>query len=472
MNIMNKLRDYKVTAFTGEPSIKMAIAGYAINSLRVSVYEGQKRTTIDDPTDANFVIKIASSQFGIIDNSLEVTNTNILSSLRQNNSISDDDLLLFAKAYLIDEDPFIIKQEKITRIIDCPEFQTWSKDPKTLAMYPNDGITELMTTWVLTSGLFNHQLVKDHNRIQEILSTFFNPSDATVGESVANLGVRRDAGGALRLVLFDMGSIIVKVEGVPVPCTCGIGHLVYVPIMLSPENMTKQNIKEIMYSGGSGFYGCVNNPGCQNTITANTYRSRNIDTKDSVVFERFLNTTVLTNKIYIDMLAMNANYFMPNRIGLSKTEFYHELANSAPGAFGIVQSSGKKFNMMYDNYVMKTWAILVQNVHSNFSKFIHNPDVQVAITSGRLSYAAYKQSITQALVADGIPQQCEALMSKLASMNYLGSIVDITKRNNVDITFNDIFVIEDPNSFISVLGAYATMYGAQDIQLLHSQLKQ
>ena len=134
---------------------------------------GQKRIVSVDQNNKDFVVKLAYESTGIFGNACEyLCYTNLL-NLRDNEQISDDDLLLFAQCELVNGSPLVVRQEFGSEIVLDPEFQRWLSEK-----YPEheDKPWLYASEWIFREP----KLREDANRIQQILSDFFVASDLHV----------------------------------------------------------------------------------------------------------------------------------------------------------------------------------------------------------------------------------------------------------------------------------------------------
>lgn len=247
---------------------------------------GQKRIVSVDQNDKDAVIKLAYNYDGILGNACEYLCYLRLLGLVKSGELNPEDLDLFAGTFLVNDSPFVIRQEFGTEFPNDNDFQRWLKDN-----YPE----KEHKPWLYVSEYIfsTPTLREDANRIQQILSKYFVASDVHVMQEPKNFAIRYVQNGGRterRLILIDMDSCVPMFEDekgdliAPVCPVCG-GAMVYVPNVMKPG----QNIEVLQNQ--SGVYTCLR-PSCVNDIRGiiedNGYAADNYDIRDNNVFRRYV----------------------------------------------------------------------------------------------------------------------------------------------------------------------------------------
>jgi hypothetical protein len=304
---------------------------------------GQKRIVSVDQNNKDFVVKLAYESTGIFGNACEyLCYTNLL-NLRDNEQISDDDLLLFAKCELVNGSPLVVRQEFGSEIVLDPEFQRWLSEK-----YPEheDKPWLYASEWIFREP----KLREDANRIQQILSDFFVASDVHVMQEPKNFALRyiHTTGGRRekRLMLIDMDScfpIINDGEEIrPVCPICG-SEMVYVPNVMRAG----QNFRDI--ENQTGVYTCTRDTCANNVldiIADNGYAADNQDIRDNNVFRKYIEEDNVDMVQY--MLTLLCYSYTPLNFCRTITDYRNEIL--ADWGQEVLDFWGDRLFYAFNNY--------------------------------------------------------------------------------------------------------------------------
>lgn len=486
-DLINGLKEFKISAFMNIPQNKYSIQNFIKSTFKVMTYEGQKRVVINNPQDPNSVIKIGCSEDGIWDNACEYIMYHSLYNMYQNRTpingngdlLTEEDILLFPKCELIGEDPFLLKAERIETPDTLEEYKVWKKEVASLkyhGMSYSDAF--LWTEFLLTyqDPVSKQTVLKnDFDKGFKILNAVSIHSDLGY-ESPLNKGVRR-VNGVLRGVFLDLGSClpIVNNEQRPKCPACGAtmgGTLHYHHVPVIDFNAIEKGVTGLVEH--KGFYVC-NQPSC---VNYGTYVLQNyqhvcyvpIELMDLNVFNNFINDIRFNPKKYPSYVTLFYFYthLVNAPIGMDKTTYYQWLQQNVEQQY---LSNNVAFNVSYENYVFKTIASIVNtayvsNVNNPLASIIFNPNNKIQITNGQLTYSVYKNNIKQALAMFGITG--ENITCKISAITYLSQLVDGLKEAGNNLTFYSLYDL-DQNNFVASLNIYQNVYG-QDLLNLHNNL--
>ena len=303
---------------------------------------GQKRIVSVDQNNKDYVVKLAYEGTGIFGNACEYICYVNLVNLRDNELITDDDLLLFAKCNLVNGSPLVVQQEFGSEIILDPDFQRWLSEK-----YPEkeDKPWLYASEWIFKEP----RLREDANRIQQILSDYFVASDVHVMQEPKNFALRYVRNGGRtekRLMLIDMDScfpIINDGEEVrPICPICG-SDMVYVPNVMKAG----QDFRNL--ENQTGVYTCCRDT-CANNILdiigENGYATDNYDIRDNNVFRKYIEEDNPETVQY--MLALLCYSYVPLNYCHNITDYRNEVLN----AWGqeILDFWGDGIFYAYNNY--------------------------------------------------------------------------------------------------------------------------
>ncbi len=326
-NVIAELLALKPLAF-GSGVDKIDLVNW-LNDNADNVRSGQKRIVIDNPENSKEVIKISYSMDGLYDNMNEVICYNTLLDMEYNGEITKDDLKLFSNATLLNDDPMLIVETAFETYRECEEFDKWLEDNRD--DYRDMKKADLWAIFISTDEV----LRDDYNRIQQILRKFI-PSDATLTLEPDNYGIWHE-GNRIRLVLYDMGSIVPIVGKNRPKCpNCG-SDLTYVGIKI--ERKLSLEAAERL----EGIYGCENE-GCS-FYSQKVYKlNRGIGKiRDSRVYAEYVD---YNQRDLDDLYALDCNWFVPEYRIYSYDKYIKEYEH--------VHRNKKKtaqYDIMYQNYL-------------------------------------------------------------------------------------------------------------------------
>lgn len=267
------------------------------------IRSGQKRVVWSMNDSSNTVYKIPYNLYGIQDNAVEVLFYRVLTELAQNGNINQQDLELFTRTSIVNNDLFKIEAERAKFI----------------------GSVSVSGQSIAKTVLSNYDWTNDYNRIQEILGEYFVAYDATIYNEPMNFGfINRN--GRDRLVLLDAGSILPKVNLISncntrLTCpNCG-GELRYRHDIIQAGNM---NQIEFGAQARGGVYTCTT-PNCSCNIEANNKTSQNTNHLDLYVYNSYLNQ----NKTVIDsIIAAYTGLYIPDTKGMGYGKYRQMFSNA------------------------------------------------------------------------------------------------------------------------------------------------
>lgn len=492
-NLVNGLKEYKVSAFMNIPQNKYSIQTYLKNSFNMMTYEGQKRVVIVNPDDPKTVIKIGCSEDGIWDNACEYIMTSTLNSLANNRTpigpegyiITPDDLNLFIRTELVNNDPFLLKAERVETPDSLEEFKQW-KDTVAKIKYSGRMVNDslLWTEFLLTyqDPITKQCILKnDFDKGFKILNQISIHSDLGY-ESPLNKGVKR-INGTLRGVFLDLGSCLPIINDNQRPrCPkCGQMHLNtttgllnYYHVEVSDYNSIEKGVDTIIKL--KGFYIC-NNPSCTNygKFVLEDFQNSHfvpVELIDMNVFNNFINDIRYNPKKYPSYTTLFYVYshIVSAPIGMDKPTFYQWLQQNVDNQY---LADSTIFNVVYENYIFKTIASLVNTayvpqVQNPLTAMLLSQEYETSITNGQLTYSVFKNNFQQALAAYGITGQ--NIVCKISAIVYLSHLVNGLKKipNNGNLTFYSLYDL-DINNFLASLSNYQNVYG-RDLQDLYNFL--
>lgn len=483
--IYNILKEMKGLIYLDNPQSKYNIH-QLLRSLGVTTYEGQKRIVFDSPleNELNIIYKIGTTETGVRDNASEVAMYQLIKLLKQQNIITEDEFLLFPSAETINEDPFIIKNEKCMRPDSCEEFIKFCNEYRRYS----PGVSSDVELWALfiiqyRDPITNQRvLFNDYIKGQKVLSRLGVISDNTLKEPL-NFCVR-NINGTLRLAFIDLGSCVPyfsndysKANSRIVCPKCGNGHLHYIALDIDPDVVPHSEILHAL----PGIYAC-SNPACPQYAGSITERlsdsGKGVDPLmyDYVVYDHFMRNVLFDINNYADinfMLAFYGNYFFP-KLGLDKAEFYNNLMGLLK-KFGVNEITGFKLNSMYENYIFKTLSLMIKDTNQPMYQILNNVDIKKQIITGALPYSAYFNTVAGICQSYGIT--AESTICKIASITYLslmvaGYNVFIAQPSGANqILFYTIYGLDIQN-FASFIGSFLgnTANFQQEVQRLHQHL--
>lgn len=421
VNLVSALAKYKMDVHGGVVS-KDGMKNYLVNILGFQVWSGQKRLVVFDPQDSRFVLKIAYSGQGVQDNVFEVIVSAKLRELANSGQISADDLELFGLADLINGDSFIIKQTAGVNFIQDPNFINWYNQNK--ASSPNYNENHMFAQYVAQ----HPQLRADYNRIQEILSCFFKPSDVTIFREPKNYCFKRDSRGNQRLCLIDMGSCIPTLvrNGMPLVPKCEIcgSDLVFTPVTIDSNTMNLSVITNV-----EGQYGCRNR-GCQN-FYEKINRPITDKSKDSYVFAEYVKT--YRHEVRLAKAYYGANYIPDARVR-SIMEYANYMANDIRW-----RPTQGQLQVLFRNYLDFACGIIYS---CNYDVINRIP----AVNGNTLcTFQQYLQMFNNAISQVG--ESVDQLTNRVAALHYLQIL---TSRDN-DLNIYDILTQPDFGNFSRAL---------------------
>lgn len=418
--IVKAMAKFKMDVYANLAS-KDEIKSYLTNTLKMTVWSGQKRLVV---IDNRVVYKIAYSDQGILDNIMEVACSHKLRELHQAGKISTDDLSLFGLAELVDGDPFIVAMPEATNYIVDPDFIQWYQRFK--ASKPDFNENQLFPLYVIQ----HPSLLKDHNRRERILSEFFVPSDATIFKAPKNFCLFRDSNGVQRSVLIDMGSICpTLVRGgravIPTCEKCG-AEKIYVPYELSP-NMSFDKALNL-----EGIYLCKN-PSCPDfyakAATGDIHTTSY--SKDSYVYSKYIQD----NRDLVRRLrAIDGLYFIPNRRVASKHEYRMEITST----LGL-NPSPEILELLYKNYQSFACGILSAAYNSQIKS------LPLIANNTIVPFGSYLAAFNNMIASYGEP--IDSISQRTAALIYLAVICE----GSNDISMFDTLTQPDLATFSRVL---------------------
>lgn len=486
--IVNGLKEFKVSAFMNNPQNKYVIQNFVKSTMNTITYEGQKRIVIVNPEDERTVIKIGCSEDGIWDNACEYIMYSTIKNLYLNKTpisqtgevLSDTDILLFPNCELVKEDPFLLKAERIETPETLEEYKQW-KNTIASVKYPGKNLTDafLWTEFLLTyqDPVSKQCVIKnDFDRGFEILSKISIHSDLGY-ESPLNKGVRR-VNGVLRGVFLDLGSCLPIINDSQRPkcpkCGQTVGgtlHYYYAPI--DNFNSIERGVDSIVEF--KGIYVC-DQPSCEyygrHVLDSYQYKGyAPLDLRDSRVFDAFINDIRFNPAKFPSYITLFYFYthIVSAPIGMDKEKYYVWLSNNVDKNF---LSNNIAFNVSYENYVFKTIASIVnpayitQAGNNMVSALINDANIRNLIMNGQLSYINFKNQFANALATYNIIG--ENITCKISAIAYLSHLVNGFKERGNTVTFYDLYD-QDKNSFVSNLQVFVQVYG-NNLELLYNHL--
>lgn len=415
--IIAALSKFKVDVYANLTS-KDAMKQFLINKLGLQVWSGQKRLVVFDSANPNYVYKIAYSDQGIYDNICEVSCSNKLKMLQQQGRLSLDDLGLFGDAVLVNGDPFIIRMTAGVNYIQDPDYVRWYQQQQHAT--PDYNENRMFADYIKT----DNQLILDHNRIQDILSKYFVPSDVTIFKEPKNYCLRRDGAGRKRLLLIDMGSVCPKLVKngqavVPLCEKCGT-EKIYVPYNITPqmEKGAGFNIE--------GLHMC-RNPKCPDYIGGAMQKVPDPTSKDSYVFSAYM---AQHHDLVKRLRTVDGLYFLPNRRVGSKMDYLNELRNT----IGL-NPPPQQLDFLFRNYCSYACG-MIYSINRNEISAI--PAVNGA---NLVTFNHYLNMFNQTMMRVG--ERIDAITTRVAALTYLNIL---TSRDS-DLTIFDILTQPDFNQF-------------------------
>lgn len=203
INLLRTIRSYEIAVLAGGEHAQDFRARLQAE-LNIEVQAGHKRVVVDDPSDPNYVLKIAASYEGVLGNMNEIICYQRICELVDMNSIPVDCKILFAKTEFLDDDvkdPFIIRQAKGITPFKDQTFINFINQNTALA--PNANPLEFWPLYISQNERFRADLLTLSNVISEhFAASDINPylEGLNYAEVIHN--------GVPRLVLIDMDSCI------------------------------------------------------------------------------------------------------------------------------------------------------------------------------------------------------------------------------------------------------------------------
>ncbi len=331
-------------------------------NLGYTISEGQKRLVVDSKEDERYVLKMAFDMRAVRDNMNELVITsyireivNGLSSLdpKHPKYVEPDTAQLFPESNLISSTPMVIKQERVMRWDETPEFRQFLLD--NAGKYRNE--QEARLAFVNSKP----RLVKDIDYIQLTLTECV-AGDVTIFQESENFGFKR-INGELRLVILDLGSIVPLIRKnnnreVIYPKCRGCGHnMVYSPILLRDQPSLENifNFSEFF----EGSYTCTN-PNCA-VHSSNKQRSHEltINERDIKIYDEY---TLENNSYLRQIYAFYCFYYIPE-------EEYYKITNINDYHNSLTNHTGIRLNTSNGNEE----ATLIR-MYQNFKLFQASSD--------------------------------------------------------------------------------------------------
>ncbi len=398
---------------------KDRIKYYLMNELGQPVWSGQKRLVVI-PQNTGTVLKIAYSTQGIVDNIHEVACSERLKELNQQGYISNDDLMLFGEARLIDGDPFVIEQRAVVNFVQDPDFVKWFNSQNRGDMNENQ---------VLALYVAQHaNLAEQYNRMQSILSQYFKPSDATIFKEPKNFGFATDSMGNKRIVLIDLGSICPNLvrngQVVKIACEkCGSSRE-YVSFQIS-NGLTQDTVNSL-----EGVYLC-SNPNCGDYKGRALEKTTDHLSKDSFVYTKFLQDNADLVRI---LRAQYGLFFVPDREVSNKVDYLNDMIRILG-----VRPDTNILNIMYRNYLSVACGFLT----SQFLDDIRN--IQYVTPQNMLiPFSDYLNQFNNIMLRNN--HQVDDVTKRTAALHYLS----ILASSDNDKTVFDTLVSPDWNTFANI----------------------
>jgi hypothetical protein len=329
------------------------------------IRSGQKRIVwAADDIAAPYVYKMPYNTHGVLDNAIEFLFYKTLLALRDGGAISNDDLSLFTKIEIVNNDLFKIKAERADYIAtNMPTTQT--------------NIAEYI--------LQNPNYAKDYNRIQEILGDYFVAYDATIYKEPMNYGII-NRNGTSKLVLIDAGSILPKINmitnqtAIVVKCPeCG-AEMTYV----RPE-VHAGYIKDILVGNQSAgaTYICSNH-------YCKFHEAINAVNVDIHVYNRYLEQ----NRAIIDaIIAAYTGFYIPdgNKSGGMPYAEYRNRFIQICGSMGESVTEQQCVNA-FAMYIDQTGAFML-NSRADIANVIKTTLQRMAVSQS-IPYSAFRQDLS------------------------------------------------------------------------------
>lgn len=418
--IVAAMRKFEVDVYANLTT-KDELKDYLINRLQLEVWSGQKRLVVFDPNDPNTVYKIAYSDQGIIDNIHEVACSLRLMELAQEGQISQDDLILFGEARLLDGNPFIIRMTAATNFIKDPDFIAWfNRERQNKDLNENQMFPQYVSS--------HERLRLDANRQQQILAKYFKPSDVTIFKEPKNFCFRTDSMGNKRLVLIDLGSVCPNLvqngQIVNIPCPkCGSPRL-YVTFEI------KQNLTTAASELLEGMYLC-SNPNCVDYYQTATNGVQDYQAKDSFVYSKYLMDNAPLVRV---MRAQYGYYFIPDQEVHNRTEYMNQMRRTLGGV-----PNGDILNVMYRNYLSTACGFLIGMYGDDIRR------IPAFRNNGIVGFIEYLNMFNQTM------QRCNHPITEVTKRCAALVYLSILTQRSQNVTVFDTLVQPDLNTFANTI---------------------
>lgn len=396
-NLIKNILAMKVNAFGSGVDQKSLLDYLSDNADNVRA--GQKRIVIDNPENSNEVLKVSYTLDGLYDNMNDVICYNTLLDLEKDGRIEPDDLKLFNDARLLNDDPMIIVETAQTTYRDCKEFKDWYDDNK--HKYADLYQADLWAVYISTIS----SLRRDYNRIQSILAEYFVPSDGTITVEPDNYGIWYE-GNQMRLIFYDMGSVVpILNRELPICPECG-ADLRYVPIELDDKRGGLSHEDAEMLEG---VYGCTSSS-CrfygEKIYSLKTGRGK---VRDSRIYAEYCDS----HQRYLDELyATECNYYIPEVRVYSYESYVREVEDVIR-----LTASSREYNIMYQNYLCYEIGGIFQGLSFDLE------DLKAKVYKKSMSFKSFIKEWDD-LIADVLQIKGNKLTDTAAAVAYLDAISD------------------------------------------------
>lgn len=381
IELLRTIRSYEIAVLAGGEHAQ-DFRSRLQAQLNIEVQAGHKRVVVDDPSDPNYVLKIAASYEGVLGNMNEIICYQRICELVDMNQIPSDCKILFAKTEFLDndvKDPFIIRQAKGITPFKDQTFLAFVQQNTPLAPSANP-----LEFWPLYLSQ-NPQFRKDLVTLSTVISEHFVASDVNpyleglnFAETIQN--------GVPRLVLIDMDSCIpLSINNFgqydrPLCPKCG-QPMKYLPPLI---NEALNNIYDPRLSKGA-YYACTT-PNClhnfQNINGENPHAKGEV--QDITIYNRYrLEHMAEILYMYLD----KCSYFNPGPGIRTFGDYYNQYMSFKPMAMDTEVTVG------FNNYINAETA----NTLSIFWELIQNENTK------QLTYFDFRTNLHNIATSRNLP---------------------------------------------------------------------
>lgn len=449
-NIKKLLKSYEIYVTDAlNPNLRHTIKNM-LQSNAFQVYGGQKRLVVEDET-GTAVYKVATDGEGIQDNINEVAVSDRLKELAQQGVINAQDLALFALAEVVDGDPIIIKQ---ARGIQFEDFAAYSQYLDSRNVDKTQPTARYMTEFVINNDRYS----KECERIAQIMSEHFVPSDISITHEPLNYGFNPNNNG---LMLFDMGSVLPIFKDMygneasrPRCPHCGANSMKYVPLKIAKgTNLnTLQTIK--------GRYGCANRA-CSHSILVKSVdfdAPIPIGEEDYTVFREWLNTHPSERNL---MNLIHGYKWMPYNPSTIHNMLDLKRDIDSYAFMGMTQIGNADLNKVWANYLITEAAKVLQIVESL-------DNIPVTVNNSVKTFGMFVQDISTGLSTVGFSGASQAVLKALCALLYVRKLSTVV--NNPGL-YADLVLAYDFTVFRDVVNSNIQGLPHEDIFMLFNCLR-